>query len=147
MSDVDLGSLFVKLKAYNNDALKAIKEYEEAIVRSGQTTKTVGTEIKEVYGAMGKVASQMSSGFNMAFTGISTTFNALLKTTNAFFYPLKILTASFLAVKGTIYSVGLAAIKTAGDFDILYRKLEITLGKERVPKVWKESLQLVTEKI
>lgn len=141
MAEAKLGNLAVHLTAIDettgvfNNYIKmmnkmtiAVKEFnDKASIMAGGG---LFNQIKRTLAGIGNPFVAMGKGLDF-----------LKGAASWFFLPLKILATSFIAVKSTIYAAGIAAVKTAADFEFFHAQLTTFIGdKEKVNKVWKESM-------
>jgi len=141
MADMDLGSLFITLKVHNNEALKAIKQYEDNIKKTAEESKKIGAAIRQSFSAINTSFGMAVGSIRKGAQVITSSFGLIYKSIDVLFTPLKYLVAGFTLVDGMLKAVGASCIVTAGKFEYLYKKLQITLGQTRVAQVWKESMQ------
>lgn len=102
-------------------AIAALKSFNNAIESSSNTVTSFARKVKSDFELIGSAAG------------------LLVK-------PLTMVAAGFVATKAAITGIGIASLKTAGDFEALRMQLETVLGtKKAADKAFQESLALAAK--
>ena len=156
MADMDLGNLFIHLKADDTGVTKAFNNWIKGIEEVGKASLGLSEALKAANSTMEDTKKQTNSlatvcknvalsVYEMAksVTGASTAFQLMGKVIDTYFLPLKKVVEIMTLLKGTINFIGVASVKAAGELDFMYRKLStIIKDSQKLGKAWKEGMNL-----
>ena len=151
---MDLGNLLVHLNGDSTGVVKAFSAFEKSIEDVAKTSKVLTDALKNVNKAteetekkisivsqavqsMSKVFSAAKGAFDIVIKGLA----LLEKGASFLFWPLKKVIEGVTLLGGVLIPLGVTAVKTAGSFDMLHKRLELIINDaEKTKRIWAEGI-------
>lgn len=164
MADMDLGNLFIHLKADDTGVAKAFNNWVKGIEEVGKASlglsdalKTVNDSLdknKKQVGLLSEIFKQTASficgtikSISNSYESVSSTISKVTETVSKsagfFFWPLKEGIKIIASVKTAVDVLGISSVKAAGELDLLYRELSVIVkDSAKLREVWSSGLEL-----